>query len=96
MLLRRLTGRTITNYLEKLIVLHVPTCFVRLLQYCMLIKLCKLNGRNCLSESFLVTNGVQQGGELSQYLFAIYVDNLSVELNKLQAGCCIRNNLHCI
>ena len=29
----------------------------------------------------------------SPYLFAIYIDDLSVELNKLQAGCCIGNNL---
>ena len=48
---------------------------------------------NCRSKSFLVTNGVRQGGVLSPYIFAIYVDDLYVELNKLQAGCCIGNNL---
>ena len=37
--------------------------------------------------------GVRQEGLLSSYLFAIDIDDLSVELNKLQAGCCIGNNL---
>jgi len=38
------------------------------------------------SESFRVTNGVRQGGVWSPYLFAVYLDNLSFELNNIKAG----------
>ena len=41
-----------------------------------------------LSEPFHVSNGVRQGGELSPYLFAVYLDDLSNELNN-KAGCYI-------
>ena len=38
-----------------------------------------------------VCNGVRQGGILSPYLFALYVDGLSVELINSNAGCTINN-----
>jgi len=42
-----------------------------------------------LSELFHVTNGVRQRGVFSLYLFAVYLDDLSVELNNIEAGCYI-------
>jgi len=42
-----------------------------------------------LSEPFHVTNGVRQGGVLNPYLFAVYLDDLSIELNNIKAGCYI-------
>ena len=41
------------------------------------------------SEPFHVSNGVRQVGVLSPYLFAVYLDNLSNELNNINAGCYI-------
>ena len=39
------------------------------------------------SEFFTVSNSVKQGGILSPHLFNVYMDDLSVHLNKLQIGC---------
>jgi len=39
------------------------------------------------SEPFHVSNGVRQWGVLSPYLFAVYLDDLSKELNNIKAGC---------
>jgi len=41
------------------------------------------------SEPFRVTNVVRQGGVLSPYLFAVYLDDLSLELSNIKAGCYI-------
>ena len=41
------------------------------------------------SELFRVSNGVRQGGVLSPCLFAVYLDDLSNELNTIKAGCYI-------
>ena len=41
------------------------------------------------TEPFHVSNGVRQGGVLSTWLFAVYLDDLSNELNNIKAGCYI-------
>jgi len=42
-----------------------------------------------LYQLFHVTNGVRQRGVFSLYLFAVYLDDLSIKLNNIQAGCYI-------
>ena len=39
-----------------------------------------------LSEPFHVTNGVRPGGVLRPYLFAVYLDDLSLEPSNIKAG----------
>ena len=46
-----------------------------------------------LSDPFHVSNGVRQGGVLSPCLFAVYLDELSNELNNVKAGCYIGDAL---
>jgi len=42
-----------------------------------------------LSEPFHVTNGVRPGGVLRPYFFAVYLDDLSLELSNTKDGCYI-------
>ena len=43
------------------------------------------------STYFKVSNGFRQGSILSPYLFNIYIDDLSVDLNACRVGCCVGN-----
>ena len=45
---------------------------------------------NCLSNYFVLRAGVRQGGALSPFLFAVYVDELLVVLHKCGLGCCYK------
>ena len=71
---------------SKLISRNVPMIFIRLLQFWYKNQAMKVRWGNVTSNSINVSNGVRQGGVLSPYLFSIYVDDLSADLNKVKAG----------
>jgi len=72
---------------EKLIQRKVPMCFVRLLKHWYKEQMMQIKWAKHFYEPFHVSNGVRQGGVLSPYLFAVYLDYLSHELNTIKAGC---------
>ena len=71
----------------KLIDRKIPLCFLNIVIYWYrnLSSVVKWNDK--LSESFLVTSGVRQGGILIPWLFILYVDDLLVALRNSGAGC---------
>ena len=61
-------------------------CFVRLLKYWHKEQTMQIKWGKHLSEPFHVANGIRQGGVSSPYLFAVYLDDLSIELNNIKVG----------
>jgi len=74
---------------EKLIQRKVPLCFVRLLKHWYEEQTMQKKWGKHFSEPFHVSNGVRQGGVLSPYMFTVYLDDLSNELNNIKARCYI-------
>ena len=60
---------------------------IRLLEYWYSSQLVYVQWGGFLSSSFGVSNGVKQGGILSPVLFNIYMDELSLRLQKSNVGC---------
>ena len=71
----------------------VPGYILRILIYWYKIQDMCIRWGDAYSAKFKVTNGVRQGGILSPYLFNVYVDELSEELNKCNVGCNLNGHL---
>ena len=72
---------------KKLIDRGTPLIFVRIImQWYTTQKACVRWG-SALSDNFLITNGVRQGGILSPLFFNVYMDCLSESLSNTQTGC---------
>ena len=76
---------------KKLILRNVPLYFIRLLRYWYKTQMMKVRRNNYFSDSFLVSNGVRQEGILSPYLFSLYIDDLTSDLNTIKSGCYVGN-----
>ena len=76
---------------KKLVKAKVPMIFVHLLVRWYSSQRSCVKWNSAYSESFSTTNGVRQGSILRPFLFAIYMNELSLILNKLNTGCFIGN-----
>ena len=71
---------------RKVMARSVPGCLLRLLHLWYTNQTMMIKWGNCMSDSFNVSNGVRRGSVLSPNLYAVYMDDLSSELNKINAG----------
>ena len=71
----------------KLMQRNVPLCFINVLLYWYSNLSSCVKWNSALSRTFLVRSGVRQGGVLSPYLFAVYIDDLIQILRDLKIGC---------
>ena len=74
----------------KLIDRGCPSFIVRIFYYWYSTKKFTVRWCRSISEFVTVSNGIKQGGILSPHLFNVYMDDLGVNLNKLQISCLLQ------
>ena len=67
----------------------VPGYIIRILAYWYKNQTMCVRWGGLCSGKFYVSNGVRQGGILSPYLFSLYMDDMSVNLQKCKTGCMV-------
>ena len=87
---RPLTVSTIVYCLRNLVIARgTPQYIIRILSFWYANQQMCIRWGGTYSTFFNVSNGVRQGSILSPYLFNIYIDDLSVNLNACRVGCCV-------
>ena len=76
---------------KKLISRDVPVYLVRILWFWYRNQSLFVKWQNKYSKTIKVNNGVRQGGIISPRLFNLYMDKLSMKLNSVNVGCCIKS-----
>ena len=92
--LKHLIKLIIVFCLKNLLKCNVPDIFVKLLANWYSSQILCVRWSTTYSKFFTVSNGVRQGSILSPFLFAVYMNQLSQTLNKLNIGCFIGQ--HCL
>ena len=77
----------------KLLARGVPKPLVRILVFWYANQTFHVKWDNVVSAPFYVGNGVRQGGILSPFLFNVYMDDLSSQLNKTNTGCLVGESI---
>ena len=73
--------------IEKLLDMKVPVYFVNLIRSWYCNQHVSVRFGNEMSESFIICNGVRQGGVLSGLLFNLYIDCVLEKLSSMRVGC---------
>ena len=76
-----------------MILCNILLCLVRLVLYWYKSQMLYIKQGSHFSDFFGVPNGIRQEGVLSPYLFALYFNELSTNLNAIKSGCIIVNAL---
>ena len=72
---------------KKLLKRNLPTIVIRMLIYIYMEQEAWVRWGNVRSDTFSITNGTRQGSVLSPALFAVYLDDLLLELRSYRLGC---------
>ena len=73
--------------LEKLIFNKIPKVFVNMIKFWYSNQEVSVRFGNVTSKSFLICNGVRQGGVLSSLFFNVYIDSVLNEISNMKYGC---------
>ena len=73
--------------MRKLLNCGVPEVYVNVINYWYKNQMVRVKHMSCLSDEWLICNGVRQGGVLSGLFFSLYIDSLLDEVSKSKYGC---------